>query len=135
MKIHRKTRRTARQCAVPPVIEQPVVIEGRGSTTLYGIDVISNAKGGDFQSGNIENSAVVSSDLAARMHFRKGETIELRGRDRAMKFRIQSIAANQNSEWIGVDIAAVSSFWIFTASSTESKYFWARTRMRQTRKR
>lgn len=77
-----------------PVIEQPVVIAGLGSTTLYGIDSLFG------------NSVVVSSDIAERLHFRKGEIIELDGRDRAMKFTVQSIAANQNAEWIAADIAA-----------------------------
>jgi putative ABC transport system permease protein len=108
----------ARLAALPvnarfsPVIEEPVVIVGKGSTTLYGIDTIAGAPGdrsGDgqeFDPEKLETSAVVSSDLAARFHWSKGETIELQGRDVAGRFTIRSIAPNQNTGWIGVDIAA-----------------------------
>lgn len=96
-----------------PVIEQPAVIAGRGSTILYGIDLIAAAGGQsasdqtqDFNSAQLEDSAIVSSDLAARLRLAKGDPIEIQGRDRSMKFTIRDIAQKQNTEWVGVDIAA-----------------------------
>jgi putative ABC transport system permease protein len=90
-----------------PVIEQPVVIEGLGSTTLYGIDVISaGTTAGNSQSGDLETSAVVSSDLAERFHWKQNDSIALRGRDKVARFTIQSIAPKQNTGWIGIDIAS-----------------------------
>jgi putative ABC transport system permease protein len=97
-----------------PVIEEPVVVLGKGATTLYGIDTLAGASGagtsGDagqtFDPEKLETSAVVSSDLAARFHLRQGDTIELRGRAAAANFTIRTIAPNQNTGWIGVDIAA-----------------------------
>ena len=93
-----------------PVIEAPVVVADKGSTTLYGIDTIAGAAGdsdgAEFDAAKLETSAVVSSDLAARFHLRQGDTIELRGRDAVARFDIRSIAPNQNTGWIGVDIAA-----------------------------
>lgn len=96
-----------------PVIEQPIVIAGRGSTTLYGIDLIASAAGGTeskeaqtFDPGEFERTAVVSSDLAERLHLSNGDRVQLRGRDRTLEFTIRSIARKQNTEWVGVDIAA-----------------------------
>jgi putative ABC transport system permease protein len=94
-----------------PVIEEPVVIAGRGSTTLYGVDLISTA-GGEPQSFNpeeFENSVVVSNDLAARLHLNKGDRIELKSRDNVANLTIRTIAPNQNTEWVGVDIATAQS--------------------------
>ncbi len=93
-----------------PVIEQPVVVEGHGSTTLYGVDVVSaNAGGGtnaaEGQAGDLETSAVISSDLADRFHLKAGDFITLRGQDQSARFRIQSVAAKQNTGWAGIDIA------------------------------
>src|SRR5579863_7343262 len=94
-----------------PVIEQPVVIAGRWSTTLYGIDLVAGANSGsageppNFDPQQFENSAIVSNDLAARLHLAKGDPIELKGRDQALHFTIRTIAPNQNTEWIAVDIA------------------------------
>jgi putative ABC transport system permease protein len=91
-----------------PVVEQPVVIPGHGSTILYGIDVIANAPAGSGAVADADpaTAAVVSDDLAARLNIAAGGTIELRGRERTIPFKIQSVAAGQNSSWIGVDIAA-----------------------------
>jgi putative ABC transport system permease protein len=94
-----------------PVIEEPVVIAGHGSTTLYGIDLIStanssNAEPQSFNPEQLESTAVVSSDLAARLHFNKGDPIELKGRDQTLHFTIRTVAPNQNTEWVGADIAA-----------------------------
>ncbi len=92
-----------------PVIEEPVVIAGRGSTTLYGIDLIASVSVGEpqsFEPAEFENSAVVSNDLADRLHLHKGDPIQLKGRDLAVNFTIRTIAQNQNTEWIAVDIAA-----------------------------
>ncbi len=97
-----------------PMIEEPVVIEGSGSTTLYGIDLIA-AGGGraqdggsaqDFDARKFEDSAVISDDLATRLHLFKGGGIDLKGRDRTAHFVIRAIVPNQRSEWVGVDIAA-----------------------------
>jgi putative ABC transport system permease protein len=81
-----------------PVIEEPVVISGRGSTTLYGIDLVATP--------DIETSAVISSDLATRLNLRQNDRIELRGRNLTLPFTIRNIAPNQNTAWVGVDIAA-----------------------------
>ncbi len=91
-----------------PVIEEPVVIIGHGSTTLYGIDFVSMSAEGTqtFDPEQFENSSVVSNDLAARLHLNKGDSIALKGRDQTLNFTIRTIAPNQNTEWIGVDIAA-----------------------------
>ncbi|MES1258864.1 MAG: FtsX-like permease family protein [Acidobacteriota bacterium] len=107
-------RSIARLAALPlnarfsPVIEQPVVIAGGGSTTVYGIDVIAAGlqSGGGFSVDTLETSAVLSSDLAARLHAGKGDTITLRGRGRSQAFKIQSIVPQQNTGWVGIDIAA-----------------------------
>ena len=91
-----------------PVIEQPVVIEGATSTTLYGIDAIGAAPsepGGDAPS-TLETSLAVSSDLAARFHWLEGQILTLKGRNFQKSFSIQSIAPDQNTGWVGIDIAA-----------------------------
>ncbi len=92
-----------------PAIEETVVVNGRGSTTLYGIDTIAGAAGGSetvFDPEKLEASAVISNDLAARFHLRQGDTIELRGGDSTARFTIRTIAPKQNTGWIGIDIAA-----------------------------
>jgi putative ABC transport system permease protein len=91
-----------------PAIEQSVAIMGKGSATLYGVDAIAGAQGGggNFDPGDLETSAVVSSDLAARFHWNKGDRITLQGRAMSRDFTIRSIAAGQNTAWIGIDIAA-----------------------------
>jgi putative ABC transport system permease protein len=91
-----------------PVIEQPVVIEGAGSTTLYGIDLIAAAPSGqaDTAPDALETSAAVSSDLANRFHWTKGQSISLKGPNFHKAFKIQSIAPEQNTGWVGIDIAA-----------------------------
>ncbi len=105
----------ARLAALPidarfsPVIEEPIVIEGLGSTTLYGIDLIAAANADNRSDGfapeKFESSAIVSSDLADRFHWNKGDSIAVRGRDKVSRFKIQFIAPKQNTGWIGVDIA------------------------------
>jgi putative ABC transport system permease protein len=91
-----------------PVIEQPVVISGKGSTTLYGIDLIAAGSGTSlsFDAGDFENTVVVSDDLAARLHLSKGQRITLKGRDKTLDFTIRTLAEKQNTEWVGIDIAA-----------------------------
>ena len=81
-----------------PMIEQPVVMPGRGSTLLYGVDAV----GAD----DPETFAVVSEDLAARFGFVKGSTIELRGPAHTQTFKVQVIAKDKNASWVGIDIAA-----------------------------
>ena len=90
-----------------PVIEQPVVIAGitsarRASTTLYGIDLIAaggsgGTSDGTFEPKKLETFAVVSDDLAARLNWKKGDSIELRGRERSRRFTIERIATGQNT--------------------------------------
>ncbi len=58
-----------------------------------------------FDPEELESSAIVSNDLAARLHLNKGDQIQLKGRDAAVNFTVRTIAPNQNTEWIGVDIA------------------------------
>ncbi len=95
-----------------PAIEQPVVVEGAGSTTLYGIDVIAaglegtGGGGGEFSNADLSTSAVISGALATRLHLKKGESITLRGRKTPQAFRIRSIAEGQTTNWVGIDIAA-----------------------------
>ena len=54
--------------------------------------------GAVFDPEQLETTAVISSDLAARLHLKKGDQI--------LGFTIRTIAPDQNNEWIGVDIAA-----------------------------
>ena len=91
-----------------PAIEQPIMIVGKGSTTLYGIDAIASGRGGEgsFDPGKFESSAVVSSDLAARFHWKAGDSITLRGSATSRPFTIRNIAQGQNTAWIAIDIAA-----------------------------
>jgi putative ABC transport system permease protein len=91
-----------------PAIEQPVVIAGRGSTTVYGIDVIAAGMSGsgEFSTDKLESSAVLSSDLATRLRAKKGDSITLQGRSRSQTFTVESIAEGQDTGWIGIDIAA-----------------------------
>ena len=93
-----------------PVIEQPVVIAGRASTILYGIDVIAaglgSGPGSEFSAAQLETNAVVSSDLAARLGLKKGDSLTLKGPGHSRTFTIQNIAEGQNTGWVGVDIAA-----------------------------
>jgi putative ABC transport system permease protein len=105
----------ARLAALPlnarfaPAIEQSVKVAGRGSTTLYGIDAISAPEGGGNSGADpahLESSAVVSSDSAARFHWKKGDRITLQGPRVSQTFTIQTIAGGQNSDWVGIDIAA-----------------------------
>ncbi|MDE3198668.1 MAG: ABC transporter permease, partial [Acidobacteriota bacterium] len=76
------------------VIEEPAVIEGAGSTTVYGVDAPT-----------LEGEAAVSSELAHRMKWVKGQKIELGGRAFRKTFTIQTVAAGQNTDWVGLDIA------------------------------
>jgi putative ABC transport system permease protein len=108
-----------------PVIEEPVVIVGKGSTTLYGIDLIAtetvpnrdhqgaatNSPGADqaFNSEELESSAAVSTDLAERLHLKKGDALQLKGRNQSADFTIRTIAPDRNDEWVAVDIAAAQS--------------------------
>ena len=83
-----------------PVIEQPATIEGGGSTTLYGIDVIGSperSSGLGTDPGQLETWAAVSSDTAARFHWEKGSRIGLRGPALTKFFIVGAIAASQNS--------------------------------------
>ena len=86
-----------------PAIEQPVVIEGAASTTLYGIDVIATMPA---DPATLETAVAVSSDLADRFHWKKGRTLVLKGPNVRKTFAIQSIAPEQNTAWVGIDIAA-----------------------------
>jgi putative ABC transport system permease protein len=84
-----------------PVIEQPIQIPGQGSTTLYGIDTISLATPGataPFDPAGLETTAVISTALANRLHLKKGGHL--------LNFTIQTIAPDENNEWMAVDIAA-----------------------------
>jgi putative ABC transport system permease protein len=99
-----------------PVIEQPVVVAGRRSVTLYGIDLIegatiatANESEGTFEPAQLEMSVVVSSDLAESLRLQKGDSLELKSRDRTQNFTIRTIAAGQNTAWVGIDIAAAQS--------------------------
>jgi len=91
-----------------PVIEEPVVVAGRGSTTVFGVDFIANAAGAGetFDPEKFEDPAIVSNDLAERLHLKTGDRIQLKGRDQSVDFTIRAIAPKQNTEWIAVDIAA-----------------------------
>jgi putative ABC transport system permease protein len=95
-----------------PVIEEPVVIAGHGATTLYGVDFIANATTNatsdtqSFDPEELETSAIVSDDLAARLHLAKGESIVVKGREKSRRFTIRNIAQKQNTEWVAIDIAA-----------------------------
>ena len=91
-----------------PVIEEPVVIAGRGSTTVFGVDFIANAAGAGetFDPEKFENTAIVSNDLAERLHLKTGDRLGLKGRDQSVDFTIRAIAPKQNTEWIAIDIAA-----------------------------
>ena len=69
-----------------PVIEEPVVVDGRGRRLSMGsirLQALPDAADRPFDAEKLEMSAVVSSDLAARFHWTKGDTIDLRGRDAA----------------------------------------------------
>ena len=91
-----------------PVIEEPVVMAGRGSTTVLGVDFIANAAGAGetFDPEKLEDTAIVSNDLAERLHLKTGDRIGLKGRDQAVDFTIRAIAPKQNTEWVAIDIAA-----------------------------
>jgi putative ABC transport system permease protein len=96
-----------------PVIEEPIAIAGDGATTMYGIDEISAAAAQDenrsaqeFSPEDLETRAVASDELASRSGWRVGTYVELRGPGGSGRFRIGRIAAEQNTSWIGVDIAA-----------------------------
>jgi len=103
-----------------PMIEQPVVITGHGATMLYGIDTVAalqstNAqssqagdagKNSEFDPTQLENSAVVSKELATRLGWSKGSTFELRGTQSTHGFTVREVAADETSSWIGVDIEA-----------------------------
>ena len=86
-----------------PVIEQPVIIEGAGSTTVYGIDAVASMAA---RPETLETAAVASSELANRLDWKMGQRIVLLGRGFRKTFEIQSIAPGQNTEWVGIDIAA-----------------------------
>jgi putative ABC transport system permease protein len=86
-----------------PVIEQPAVIEGVGSTTVYGIDAVA-AMAGD--PATLETDAAVSSELANRFSWKTGQKIVVRGRGFRKTLTVKTIAADQSTEWIGIDIAA-----------------------------
>lgn len=112
-----------------PVIEQPVGVSVpgakgaeatnfedllSGSTTMYGVDVIGNPdaaanaaeNGGDLDPEKLEQFIVISSELADRLHLKKGNAVELQGPEKASRFEIRYVVPNQRSEWVAVDIAA-----------------------------
>ncbi|MDP9169198.1 MAG: ABC transporter permease, partial [Acidobacteriota bacterium] len=92
-----------------PAIEQPVTVAGRGATTLFGIDVIAAPEStgkSRFDMAELETSAVVSSDAASRFHWKKGDPITLQGRRLSRTFTIRAVVPEQNTGWVGVDIAA-----------------------------
>jgi putative ABC transport system permease protein len=91
-----------------PIIEQPAMIDGRSSTTLYGVDLIAGGSGDstDFDVTQLESTAIVSDDLATRLQLKKGDAIQLKGRDRTAAFTIRAIASRQSAEWVAIDIAA-----------------------------
>lgn len=76
------------------IVEQPVTLNGHDSLTLFGVEALVDPA-----------VAVVSSDAAARFNWKPGAAIELHGPDRTAAFRIQTIAAGQNTGWVAVDIA------------------------------
>jgi putative ABC transport system permease protein len=97
-----------------PVTEEPVVIVGHGSTTLYGIDLIASGASTDsqtFDPEQFEHYAAVSADLAERLHLKKGDALQLKGRSQSADFTIRTIAPDRNDEWIAVDIAAAQSLF------------------------
>lgn len=113
-----------------PVIEEPIVIAGHGSTTLYGIDLIAGAAGANedaqtLDPANFEDSAVISNDLAERLHLKKDDRITLKGRNRTLDFTIRSIAAHQNTEWVAVDIAAAQTLLDMTGRLDRIEVFVA----------
>jgi putative ABC transport system permease protein len=95
-----------------PVVEEPMSVKGAGFVTTYGIDEIGaglaeeNASARDFSPAEFETSAIVSSELASRLHWREGDYFEVRGPATEGRFRIRKVAADQNISWIGLDIAA-----------------------------
>jgi putative ABC transport system permease protein len=95
-----------------PVIEEPIVIRGAGSVTMYGVDEIGagldddNAYARDFSSADLETSVIVSNELASRLRWRVGDSLDLRGPAAEGRFRIRKVTADQNTSWVGVDIAA-----------------------------
>jgi putative ABC transport system permease protein len=95
-----------------PVIEEPIVIKGAGSVTMYGVDEIGagfedeNTSARDFSSVDLETSAIVSSELASRLHWREGDSFDLHGPAAEGCFRIRKLAPDQNTSWVSIDIAA-----------------------------
>ncbi len=88
-----------------PVIEQPIAIPGTGLDHALRIDTIALATtdlpNRDREGADFETSAVISADLANRLHLKPG--------DHLLNFTIQTIAPDQNNEWMAVDIAAAQS--------------------------
>jgi putative ABC transport system permease protein len=82
-----------------PVIEQPIVIQGHGATTLYGIDSVAIG-----QTEDLETTVVVSSDLASRFGWHKGASVTLQGPGATREFTIRDIVSGQNTGWVGLDI-------------------------------
>jgi putative ABC transport system permease protein len=95
-----------------PVIEAPILIPGLGSTTLYGVDAIGLANdsgvtgGAEMREGDLQTSAVVSSDLADRFHWHKGDAVTLRGPASTARVTVSQIVPNQTSGWIALDLSA-----------------------------
>ncbi len=92
-----------------PVIEEPVVIAGHGSTRCMG-SISSRMRAGAGET--------VRSGEARRLRrsfrtiwrsgciWKNGDRIELQGPRPSGDFTIRTIAPKQNTEWIGIDIAA-----------------------------
>ncbi len=85
-----------------PVMERQVALARGGSTTLYGIDAVSAGEGNESA---VHGEIAVSSDLAARLHIKKGGAVGLKMNGSVRSFVVGQVVEAKNSEFLAMDIA------------------------------
>ena len=86
-----------------PVIETPVLTAQKVSATLYGVDSLQVA--GNSNERAVANSIVVSTQLAKRLHIKKGDPLTLRLPAGPATFTVAPLVSAKDAEFLALDIA------------------------------
>jgi putative ABC transport system permease protein len=92
-----------------PAIEAPVLVDGVGAVTLYGVDMVSGAPAGSraaLSHGDPDRALVVSRALARRLSLPVGGKLAVMVEGRRQEFDVADIAEAKSAEFLALDIAA-----------------------------
>jgi putative ABC transport system permease protein len=95
-----------------PAIETQAVVEGIGSVTLYGVDLIGAARADtpvskqSMPAGDPDRAIVVSRAIASRLGLEPGHLLPLSLNGRRLGFEVTAIAEAKDAEFLVLDIAA-----------------------------